>query len=886
MEKFDFNKISKKWQKKWAEAKIFEVKEDQKKKKCYVLEMFPYPSGSGLHMGHAFNYIIGDIYARFKRMNNFNVLYPMGYDSFGLPAENAAIKAKTTPKEFTTKAINNFIKQQKSLGLSYDWNRMISTCQPEYYKWNQYFFLKFLKKGLVYRKEAPVNWCPECKTVLANEQVHDGKCWRHTETEVEKKFLEQWFIKTTEYAEELLDKIPELDWPERIKIMQDNWIGKSHGATLTFDVVDEKGKKIDEIETFTTRPDTSYGITYLVLAAEHPKVIEWTKGTKYEKEVQEFIKKVEKQSIIERTAEGKEKNGLFLGKYFINPFTGDKCPLWVADYALYDYGTGAVMAVPAHDQRDFEFAKKYNLPIKIVISPSSYDLDPEKMNRAYEGDGKLVNSGEFNGMNNRDAIEEITKFAEKKRWGKKTANYKLKDWLVSRQRYWGTPIPIIHCKKCGIVPVPEKELPVKLPEKVKFGAGNPLESSKEFVKTKCPKCKEEAKRETDTMDTFFDSSWYFLRYTDPKNDQKPFEKKKADYWMPVDQYIGGAEHACMHLIYARFFTKALRDMKFVKVDEPFKKLFNQGMLHGEDGYVMSKSRGNVILPEAVSEKYGIDTARFFLVSIASPDKDLEWSSTGVEGSSRFIKKVINYFETVKIENSSKKTESKLHKAIKGITEDIENFKYNLAVIKIRELLDSFEEEESKKTLESFLKLFSPFCPHIAEELWQKLGNKEFISLAKWPKFDPKKIDETAEQKEETIHQILSDISQVKELTGKSELKKIKFIIAAEWKYKFLKELKKQMDKTRNVGKILKNIITTDLKKHSKEISKMVPKLVKNPARIPKKVLSQKEEIQNIKNAEKDISEQFNAKLEIIAEEKSKEGKAKQAIPGKPAILVD
>jgi len=886
MENFDFNKICKKWQKKWEEQKIFEVKENPKKKKYYVLEMFPYPSGSGLHMGHAFNYTVGDIYARFKRMNNFNVLYPMGYDSFGLPAENAAIKAKTTPKEFTTKAIANFIKQQKSLGLSYDWSRMISTCQPEYYKWNQYFFLKFFEKGLIYRKKAPVNWCPECNTVLANEQVHDGKCWRHTETEVDKKFLEQWFIKTTAYAEELLEKIPELDWPERIKIMQENWIGKSYGATLKFDVVDEKGKKIDEIETFTTRPDTSYGITYLVLAAEHPKVLEWTKKTKYEKEVKEFVKKVEKQSIIERTAEGKEKNGVFLGKYFINPFTGDKCPLWVADYALYDYGTGAVMAVPVHDQRDFEFAKKYKLPLKVVISPPDFELDVKKMTRAYEGDGNLVNSGEFNGMNNREAIEEIGKFAEKKKWGKRTTNYKLKDWLVSRQRYWGTPIPVIHCDKCGIVLVPENELPVKLPEKVKFGTGNPLATNKEFVDTKCPKCNKKAKRETDTMDTFFDSSWYFLRYTDPKDDKKPFEKKKADYWMPVDQYIGGAEHACMHLIYARFFTKALRDMKFIKIDEPFKKLFNQGMLHGEDGHVMSKSRGNVVLPETVSEKYGIDTARFFLVSIASPDKDLEWSAQGVEGSLRFIKKVLNYYATVKQGKTSKKTESKLNKAIKGVTEDIESFKYNLAVIKIRELFDALEKEASKDTLEKFLKLLHPFCPHITEELWEKLGNKDFLSLAKWPKFDAKKIDETAEQKEETISKTIADVRQVKDLLGKTELKKITFIVSADWKYTFFKELKKQMDKTRNVGEILKAIMESDLKKHGKEISKLVPKLVKNPARIPKIILSQKEEIKNLESSSEEIGKQFKSKVAVVSEEASTESKAKQAMPGKPAILVD
>lgn len=886
MEKYDFNEISKKWQKKWAEEKIFQVDASTKKKKYYVLEMFPYPSGSGLHMGHAFNYTIGDIYARFKRMNGFNVLYPMGYDSFGLPAENAAIKAKSMPQEFTQKAITNFIMQQKSLGLSYDWSRMISTCEPEYYKWNQYFFLKFMEKGLVYRKKAPVNWCPECETVLANEQVHDGKCWRHTETEVEKKFLEQWFIKTTEYAEELLQNIPELEWPERIKIMQENWIGKSYGATLKFDVVDEKGKKIDEIETFTTRPDTCYGITYIVLAAEHPKVIEWTKGTKYEKEAKEFIKKVEKQSIIERTAEGKEKNGMFLGKYFINPFTGDKCPLWVADYALYDYGTGAVMAVPVHDQRDFEFAKKYKLPLKAVISPQAYKLDAEKITRAYEGDGTLVNSGEFTGMNNRDAIEEIGKLAEKKGWGKRTINYKLKDWLVSRQRYWGTPIPIIHCTKCGMAPVPEKELPIKLPEKVTFGSGNPLATNEEFVNTKCPKCKGPAKRETDTMDTFFDSSWYFLRYTDAKNSKMPFERKKSEYWMPVDQYIGGAEHACMHLIYARFFTKALRDMGYIKIDEPFKKLFNQGMLHGEDGHVMSKSRGNVVLPETVSEQYGIDTARFFLISTASPDKDLEWSATGVEGSSRFMKKIMNYFDTAKIGKSSKKTESKLHRAIKGVTEDIENFKYNLAVIKIRELLDSFEQEADKETLESFLKLLHPFCPHITEELWEKLGNKEFISLAKWPKFDAKKIDETAEQKEEVIQNILSDIRQVQELTGKSELNKITFITAADWKYTFFKEMQKQMEKTRNAGEIIKTIMATDLKKHGEAISRMVPMLIKNPARMPKVILSQKEEIKNIQDAEKEISEQFKSKIEVITEEKSKEAKARQAIPGKPAILVD
>ena len=878
----DFHKIEKKWQKRWEDEKVFKVKEDPKAPKYYCLEMFPYPSGSGLHMGHAFNYTIGDVYSRFKRMNGFNVLYPMGYDSFGLPAENAAIKAKVHPKKFTDAAIKNFINQQKALGLSYDWDRMVSTCTPEYYNWNQFFFLKFMEKGMLYRKKAPVNWCPKCNTVLANEQVHDGKCWRHTDTEVDQKYLEQWFIKTTAYAEELLSDISKLQWPERIKIMQENWIGRSEGVILNFDVVDEDGKKIDKIETFTTRVDTVYGITYLVLAAEHPKVIEWTKRTKYEKQVKEFINKVKKQSIIERTAEGKEKNGVFLGKYFINPFTGEKCPLWAADYALAEYGTGAVMAVPAHDQRDFEFAKKYKLPMRVVISPSDWELDVKKMNRAYVDDGVLVNSGDFNGMSNRDAMEDIAKLAEEKKWGKRTVNYKLKDWLVSRQRYWGTPIPVIHCEKCGIVAVPYDDLPVLLPEKVKFGKGNPLETNKQFVETKCPKCKAKARRETDTMDTFFDSSWYFLRYCDNKNDKEPFDKKKVKYWMPVDQYIGGAEHACMHLIYARFFIKALRDLGYTGFDEPFTKLFNQGMLHGEDGYVMSKSRGNVVLPEAISKKYGIDTARFFLVSIASPDKDLAWSDAGIEGSSRFIHKVWNYFYSVKIGSSSKKTISKLNKAIKGITDDIENFRYNLAIIKIRELFDSFEEE-SLETLEAFLKLLHPFCPHLTEELWGKIGNKPFISLASWPKYDEGKIDLKAEEAEKLIDNTINDIRSVLKLTKIQKPKEIILFVADEWKYKFFNNLKKEMGKTRDVGELIRKTI---IKEHAKEISAMIPKLVKDPAKVPEIILDQKTEIETLRGSIDKIKQEFKSEaVAVIKAEESEEDKAKQAMPGKPAILL-
>ncbi|NOZ76934.1 MAG: leucine--tRNA ligase, partial [Euryarchaeota archaeon] len=745
--KRDWQAIEKKWQKRWEEAGIFKVAEDPNKEKYYVLEMFPYPSGSGLHMGHAFNYTIGDVYARFKRMKGLNVLYPMGYDSFGLPAENAAIKAGIHPKKFTDDAISNFITQQKAMGLSYDWDRMISTCTPEYYKWNQYFFLKFMEKGLVYRKTATVNWCPECDTVLANEQVHDGRCWRHTSTEVDQKDLEQWFIKTTAYAGELLDCIADLKWPERIRAMQDNWIGRSHGVTLRFDVVDEDGTKIDEIETFTTRVDTVYGITYLVLAAEHPKVREYVRGTEREEEVMDFVREVRKQSLIERTAEGKEKHGRFLGKYFINPFTGEKCPLWVADYALYDYGTGAVMAVPTHDQRDFEFARKYGLPMRVVITPPDYELRPEKMVRAFTSDGIMVNSGEFNGLPNRDAMELIANLAEEKGWGRRSVNYKLKDWLISRQRYWGTPIPVIHCSDCGAVPVPYEDLPVLLPEDVEFGKGNPLETSEAFVNTTCPRCGKAARRETDTMDTFFDSSWYFLRYCDSKNDREPFDKAKVDYWMNVDQYIGGAEHACMHLIYARFFTKALRDMGMVDVDEPFERLFNQGMIHGEDGHVMSKSRGNVVNPTEMIERYSADALRFYLVSIASPNKDFSWSGRGIESASRFVNKIFDHLSRIRIGQSSPKVVSKLHKTIRDVTEDIENFRYNYALIKLRGLFQSFGEEESRETVEAFLKMLHPFCPHMTEELWERIGNEPFISLAPWPAYDESKIDEKMEKAE-------------------------------------------------------------------------------------------------------------------------------------------
>lgn len=866
--RINFSKIEKKWQKRWEESRIFEVKEG-KDKKFYVLEMFPYPSGSGLHMGHAFNYTVGDIYTRFKRMQGFNVLYPMGYDALGLPAENAAIKSGVHPKKYTDDSIKNYIKQQKALGLSYDWSRMMRTCDPEYYRWNQYFFLKFMENDLIYRKKAPVNWCPECKTVLANEQVHNGKCWRHEETSVEIRHLEQWFVRTTKYANELLERIDNLKWPERIKSMQTHWIGKSHGIEIFFRINDEKWP------VFTTRPDTIFGVTFMVISAQHPRLMELvTEGQKGE--VDRLLKKL--KSTSEKDMEELEKEGAFTGSYAENPVTGEKIPVYTGNFVIADYGSGMVMAVPAHDQRDFEFAKKYEIPIKIVIQQKNERLDSNHMKKAYTDEGILVDSGKFDGISSTEAIENISKYMEEEGFGKKTVQYKLRDWLISRQRYWGTPIPVIYCDKCGIVPVPERDLPIMLPENVKFGEGNPLKNSTEFMNTSCPKCGEPAKRETDTMDTFFDSSWYFLRYCDPKNGENPFEINSVKYWMPVDQYIGGAEHACMHLIYARFFTKALRDMGLLEIDEPFEKLFNQGMLHGENGFVMSKSRGNVVLPETVSEKYGIDTARLFLVSVASPDKDVQWSETGIEGSFRFIRKVMKYFERLTIGKSSKKIESKTSRFVKEITEDIEKFNYNMVVIKLRDLFRYIELEENvgKDILETFLKLLHPFCPHITEEFWEKLGNKPFISTAPWPEFDESKIDEEAEMGEELVRKVLEDVEEIKRITKIEKPKKIKVFVAPAWKYEVYVDFLE--------GKQIGDFMKGPHKEKGKELVGYVQNLAKR--RESRKMLGREKEMKTLEEEKSFLEKETRAKVEILGAEKSDNRKANQAEPMKPGILLE
>ena len=904
MEGKDFNRIARKWQNKWAESKIFEVREDRNKKKYVVLEMFPYPSNR-LHMGHLRNYSIGDCYARYKRMQGYNVLYPMGYDAFGLPAENAAIQHGISPDKWTFTNIDTIRKQQKEMGFSYDWTKEVITCKEDYYKWNQWIFLKLYEKGLAYKKKAAVNWCPSCDTVLANEQVEDGKCWR-CQNDVTEDFLEQWFFKITDNAEELLKDIEKLEhWPERVKTMQRNWIGKSHGVEIFFKLEDSG----NVLPTFTTRPDTIYSVTFIVIAPEHPLILELVKGTKYEKETLEAIKKIKRQTRGERTtAEGKDKMGCFLGKYAINPANGEKVPIYLANFVLMDYGTGIVMA-DAHDQRDFEFAKKYGIPLKSVISKDGHPVDANIASNAYTEDGILFNSGKFSGMHNRNAIEPISEWLEKEKIGKRTVNYKLRDWLISRQRYWGTPIPIIYCDKCGIVPVPYENLPVKLPnpEKCKFtGQGNPLETCKEFVETKCPKCHSRAKRDTDTMDTFVDSSWYFLRYCSPKYDKLPFDKDKAEYWMPVDQYIGGIEHAILHLLYARFFTKALRDLGLATVGEPFARLLTQGMVT-KDGAKMSKSLGNVVDPAEISDKYGPDTARLFILFAALPEKELEWSDKGVNGSFRFLNKAYNFihanldnislrnYDEHKLDDSDRYVLSMMHLAIKNVTEHIESFEFSLAIGKLIEYFDVLQKYKSNKeknkgvfgeAIKNLALILLPFAPHLSEEIWHIIKREGFASLQKWPAYDENKIDKKAEAIAMLAESTRKDIIEILRLAKIERPKKIAIFIAEKWKYDFVEKLKHKMKKTRNAGDLIKAFMSDDLKIYGNEINKLLPKLLNDKTRIPQSVLGQDIEFNALKDSSKDYEKEFKCNVEVIEAEMSKETKAKQAMPSKAAILVE
>ncbi len=763
---YNFKQIEKKWQKKWEEKKIFQVKENSRKKKYYVLEMYPYPSASFLHVGHVRNYTIGDVYARFKRLQGFNVLYPMGYDSFGLPAETAAKKSGVHPKKYTESSIKKIKEYQRALGNSYDWSKTLASHELEYYRWNQYFFLKLFEKGLAYRKKAPVNWCPKCESVLANEEAEGGKCWR-CGNEVVQKEMEQWFFKITSYADRLLEDLNKIEWPEKIKKMQTDWINRKEWIDINYNIEGTKEK----LTVSTTRPDTNFGATFVVIAPEHP-LLSKEKGlisNKYRKFIDDYIKKSQKKTEEERITEGLKKTGIFTGLYCINNLTNKKMPIWVTDFVLMSVGTGAVVGVPGHDIRDFEFAKEFNLPIvRVVVGKDGDKSEIKRKEQVQEEDGIMINSDFLDGMNIHDATKKIMDYLEKKKWGRRTIRYKLRDWMISRQRYWGTPIPIIYCDKCGAVAVKEKDLPVKLPEKVNFKtAGNPLSTSKSFVNTKCPKCGGKGRRETDTMGGFVDSSWYFLRYCDNKNKKKAFDSKKISYWMPVDQYIGGAEHAVMHLMYARFFTKVLKDLGFVKFDEPFKKLFNQGIVY-KDGHRMSKSFGNVVFQTDISNKYGIDTARLFLMFVSSPDKQMEWSDEGVEGAYRIINKLIRLEENLQ-KKSNTKEESKINSTIKTVTNAIETFEYPKAVVSMIEFLDyAVMNGISKENYKILLKLFNPFCPHITEELWHKIENKTFISLEKWPVADEKKIDENFEKQEKATDNLVNDINNVLKIVGQKE----------------------------------------------------------------------------------------------------------------------
>ncbi|MBL3581753.1 leucine--tRNA ligase [Oleidesulfovibrio alaskensis] len=796
--KYNPQAIEEKWQHIWEEKEMFRSEHGSDRPKYYVLEMFPYPSGN-IHMGHVRNYSIGDVVARFKRMQGFNVLHPMGWDAFGLPAENAAIKHDTHPAKWTYSNIDNMRSQLKRLGYSYDWRRELATCDAEYYRWEQLFFLKFMEKGLIYRKKAPQNWCPKCNTVLANEQVIDGLCWR-CDSVVEQRDLAQWFLRITSYAEELLADLEKLTggWPDRVLTMQHNWIGKSVGAEIEF-AVDGSD---ETVKVFTTRPDTVFGSTFMSIAPEHPLVEKLITGTGQEETVRAFVTRIRNMDRIERTADTLEKEGVFTGAYCINPLSGRRMPIYVANFVLAEYGTGAVMAVPAHDERDFEFARKYDLPMEVVIQPEGADLTPATMETAYTGQGTMVGSGQFSGLPNEEGKTKIAEWLEANGKGKRTVNYRLRDWNISRQRYWGAPIPVVYCEKCGIVPEKAENLPVRLPLDIKTRSDgrSPLGETPEFYECRCPACGEKARRETDTMDTFVESSWYFARYTSAGDNEAPFDAQALKYWLPVDQYIGGVEHAILHLLYARFFIKALRDCGYMDLDEPFANLLTQGMVL-MDGAKMSKSKGNVVDPTEMISRYGADTVRLFCLFAAPPERDFDWSDSGIEGASRFVNRVWRLVEDLPAgmapmapcSSSSddctgaaaKDIRQKEHATVKKAGADIQNrFQFNTAISAVMELVNALyltrdelgADEKGRRVLgsavSSVLAMLAPITPHLCEELWEQLGHKDMLTARPWPRYD-----EDALLRDEVVIPVsvngkLRSKMTVPAGTGKEELEKL------------------------------------------------------------------------------------------------------------------
>ena len=814
---YKFKKIEEKWQRIWEKEDVFKSCEDPKKNKFYCLEMYPYPSGR-IHMGQVRNYAIGDVISRYMFMKGFYVLHPIGWDALGMPAENAAITEGVHPQNWTLDNISHMKRQLKRLGFSYDWSREVNTCLPEYYRWNQWIFLKMFEGGLAYRKKSWVNWCPQCQTVLANEQVIGDRCWR-CDSVVKQKEMEQWFLKITDYAEELLSGHGMLEkWPENVLLMQKNWIGKSTGGHLIFPLVDYS----QSIEIFTTRVDTIYGATFLVLSPEHPLSLDLIADSDQREKLQEWVEKSISERRLRRELEEAEKEGIDTGRKAVNPYTGEEIPVWIANYVLMEYGTGAIMAVPAHDQRDFEFARKYSLPIKVVIVPEG-ESPPEEPEEAFEGYGLVVNSGPFSGKSCQEAVEKMIQYSEERGFGRKSTIYRLRDWGISRQRYWGTPIPVIYCQNCGTVGVPYEELPVLLPYDVEFKGeeGSPLEKVESFVKTTCPKCKGEARRETDTMDTFFDSSWYHFRYTSPYEDKLPFSPQYADYWLPVDLYIGGVEHAILHLIYARFFCKFFRDFGLTLMNEPFPRLLAQGMVT-RDGAKMSKSKGNVVDPDDMVEKYGADTLRLFILFASPPEKEFAWNEKGIEGCFRFLNRIWAFFiENMDIfedETISEYEEERdrlrtnrlriiMHQTIRKVSEDVEKrYHLNTAISSIMEFFNQIKKErqdlrrnhEGKKILyeamEKLILLLSPFAPHVCEELWERMDHKTFLIRTSWPSFDPRfareekvtivvqingklrdKFEAARDLPEEQIRERTLGLSRIQNLIEEKEVKKIIYI---------------------------------------------------------------------------------------------------------------
>ncbi len=790
---YDPEAIEERWQAVWEERNLFHVEEEKDREKYYLLEMFPYPSGR-IHMGHVRNYSIGDVIARYKRMMGFNVLHPMGWDAFGMPAENAAIQHGVHPAVWTRDNIAYMKKQLKRLGFGYDWDRELATCDVEYYGWEQWIFLKMYEKGLVYRKSAPVNYCEECQTVLANEQVEEGKCWRCGH-EVKQSELTQWFFAITQYADELYEYTESLaGWPDRVLTMQKNWIGKSLGVEVEFPL--EKG---DRLTIFTTRPDTLYGVTFMVLAPEHPLAGVLARGTSQEKAVAAFVEKVRGQDRSFRAELSLEKEGVSTGAYAVNPLNDSKVPIFVGNFVLMEYGTGAIMAVPAHDQRDFEFAREFSLPIRVTITPEGHTLDPASMEGAYVGDGTMVNSGPFNGMDNRDAIPAIIDYLEERGFGKRTVNFRLKDWGISRQRYWGTPIPMIYCDGCGVVPVPYADLPVVLPldAKVEMVGRSPLADNPAFYRVACPRCGKAARRETDTMDTFVESSWYFLKFASPLSGQAPLDRTRVDYWLPVDQYIGGVEHAVLHLLYSRFFNRVLNEMGFVGSREPFENLLTQGMVI-KDGSKMSKSKGNVVDPDYLVDRFGADTARLFCLFAAPPEKDLDWSDKGVEGCFRFLQRLwrlvmervddLRRVEPAIVLDTPDKEVGRLlhltHKTIKKVTEDLKRFHLNTAIAAAMELvngINKFLEYERKDgealralrgSIDFLILLVSPFCPHVTQELWEALGHEDLLVDCTWPSFEEGYVTEDMVTVAIQVNGKLRDTVEVERDMGEGPLKEL------------------------------------------------------------------------------------------------------------------